>query len=106
MEKENEKPGKKENKTNLVITQVFIAKANDWNRTFMGSFTKEKDENGNVIALHSNLIVKGCTVWAMAPTEEKMYEYNDSAAILILDFNLANMKGVKSLIAGNDFSHN
>jgi hypothetical protein len=105
MRKKNDKPVKKTT-INLEITELFMARANDWKRTFVGTLTREKDENGNEIAIHSKLVVNNCKVWAMAPTFDLMGEYNDDAAVLILDYKIHEMKGVKSLIAGNEFSHN
>lgn len=102
------KEGKKK-KERFEITELFMAKKGKkgWDKCFYGVIYREKDENGNEIAINGNVSLPNeGKIWSRDVNQDAYGENLDTIVEMRLDFGLHEDPGVKSKIASRDFFHN
>jgi len=83
-------------KERFELTELFLVKA-DWDRTFMGTIKREKDEDGRPIIRGAVMVNEG-HIYSMAGILEKLGEYMDAICVMKLDRGLHDKVGVFSAI--------
>lgn len=96
--------GKKKASSNIILTELFLVKA-DWTRTFMGAIRRETDDEGNEIVLGSVTVNEG-KIWSKASSQEELMKNMDAICVLKLDYGLHSNSRVFIKIAELDFSIN
>jgi hypothetical protein len=95
---------KKKASSNLVITELFLVKA-DWTRTFMGEIRREVDVDGNPVVMGEVIVHEG-KIWSKASTQEELMKNMDDLCLMKLDMGLHSNAGFTNKIFDFDFNLN
>jgi hypothetical protein len=91
----------KELPTNLIITELFLVKA-DWYRTFLGEIRREFDSQSKPIVLGKVIVHEGY-IWSHASNQEELMENMNNICVMKLDMNLHSFSGETTQINGERF---
>jgi len=94
----------KKNKDRLEIQELFMGKAG-WHRTFIGTIERYTQEDGSPYVF-GKIPVNDFVIIATAKNDVELGEKLDDLVILILDYNLHEMKSKRVMIAGTDIHLN
>lgn len=74
----------------IEITELFLAKA-DWNRTYVGTITRDKFDDGSMI-VHGTIPVEKNIIIATANNDKELGKKLDELVVLILDHDIMELK--------------
>jgi hypothetical protein len=95
---------KKKASSNLVITELFLVKA-DWTRTFMGTIRREVDDEGNPVVMGEVIVHEG-KIWSKASSQEELMKNMDDICVMKLDNYLNIIPVITSANAMSEFNLN
>jgi len=99
--KSTNKDKSKKEKSELRLTELFMAKAG-WNRCFIGSLTRNKDPEGKEL-LCCTVDIKKSTIICQADDRVELGKQLDVMCILVLDYDLHETKEVSAPIIETPF---
>ena len=92
---------RKKKMLDLQMSELFLVKA-DWDRTFMATIVREKNNDGKEV-IRGSVVVNEGKIWCIAESEEELGNDLDDICIMKLDCGLHEQPGITLKIAGVDF---
>lgn len=92
---------KKKESTNLIITELFLVKA-DWTRTFLGEIRREVNCDGTPVVIGEVIVNEG-RVWSIGSNDEDLRRNMDSICVMKLDYHLHSHTGESIQLLGSEF---
>jgi hypothetical protein len=77
----------------IIVTELMLVKAGDWDRTFVGTIKREIDDRGNPVIRGEVIITEG-RIWSMAANQNQLCRNLDELCLLKLDCGLHASDGI------------